>query len=164
MIIALFAIDQKNGMGCNGVMPWPRNREDMKWFKSVTEGQLVVMGRKTWDSKDMPVPLPNRVNVLVTNTFIDRSDIVQFRGDVPAGLMALQEKNPAVDIFVIGGPDILMQASSIIERAYITRIPGEYVSDATIDLERFLNGFKLINSNNLETCKIEEYEAVSRST
>lgn len=164
MIIALFAVDQLGGMGFDGSMPWPRNREDMQWFKSVTEEQVVVMGRKTWDSKDMPVPLPKRLNVLITNNFLDREDVIQVRGDIPASLVELQDRYPDNDIFVIGGPNILMQAIPVVEYAYITRIPGEYMNDVTLDLKEFLEHFVLRNVKNLETCKIEEYEAISRRT
>jgi dihydrofolate reductase len=160
MIIALFAVDQQGGMGFDGRMPWPRNKEDMRWFKKMTDNQLVVMGRKTWNSSDMPTPLPNRVNILITNNFIDRDDIIQIRGDIPTGLMEMQDKYPDDNIFVIGGPDILMQSIPVLEYAFITRIPGEYISDVSIDLTKFLETFKLIETKKLETCEIEKYEAI----
>ncbi len=164
MIVALFAVDQLGGMGFSGSMPWPRNREDMKWFKSVTEEQVVVMGKKTWESSDMPIPLPKRLNVLITNNFLDREDIIQIRGDIPTSLVELQSKYPDNDIFVIGGPNILMQAIPVIEYAFITRIPGEYMNDVSIDLDKFLEHFKLCSTQDLETCKVEEYEAIPRRT
>lgn len=164
MIIALFAIDQCNGMGFDGAMPWPRNREDMQWFKSTTENQVVVMGRKTWDSKDMPIPLPNRLNVLITNNFIENEKIVQIRGDIPTGLEEMQWSYPDLNVFVIGGPNILMQAKPVLKKVFITRIPGEYINDVKINIEEFLEGFKLISIKKLETCEIEEYEAISQST
>lgn len=165
MIIALFAVDESGGMGFDGRMPWPRNKEDMQWFKQTTDQQLVVMGRKTWNSSDMPTPLPNRINILFTHKFIDDDDhIIQIRGDVPGGLLEMQKKYPDNDIFVIGGPNILMQAIPVLDYAYITRIPNEYISDVRIDLTEFLENFRLYESNNLDTCRIEKYEAVSRRT
>lgn len=162
MIIALFAVDDYGGMGVNGSLPWPRNREDMQWFKSTTENQIVVMGKKTWNSKDMPVPLPNRINTLITNHPINREDIIQINGDIPTELIAMQDKFPEKNLFIIGGPDILMKSISAIKTVYLTRIPGEYVSDAKIDLVEFLKEFKLTNTTLLKTCKIETYEAISR--
>lgn len=164
MIIALFAIDQHGGMGFNDSLPWPRNREDMQWFKSATEDQIVVMGRKTWDSKDMPIPLPKRLNVLITNNFVDNDNIIQVRGDIPESLLEIQRNYPDTNVFVIGGPNILIQARPVLERAYITRIPGEYINDVTIDIDQFLDGFKLSGITKLETCEIEEYEAIQTST
>jgi dihydrofolate reductase len=163
MIIALFAIDEKGGMGFDGSMPWPRNKEDMQWFKSLTEHQLVVMGKKTWECTDMPVPLPNRLNVLVTNNFIDREDILQLRGDVCDGLLSIQETYPDLDIFVIGGPNLLMQTIPILQKIFITRIPGEYHCDTAIDIDKFLVGFQMVDLKKLETCEINEYEAIPTS-
>jgi dihydrofolate reductase len=160
MISALFAIDDIGGMGFHGSMPWPRNKEDMQWFKNTTQGQLVVMGKNTWDSEDMPSPLPGRINVLFTNNFIDREDIIQVRGDVVEALVHVQEENPDKDLFVIGGPNLLLQAKPVIEKIYLTRIPGEFLSDININIDNFLSGFKLVDTKVLDTCRIEHYETV----
>lgn len=161
MIIAIFAVDRANGMGNQGTIPWPFNKEDMKWFKETTEGQIVVMGRKSWESPDMPKPLPKRHNVVFTSSIIDNDNITQIKGDVCEGLKWLQETNPDVDVFVIGGADLLMQAKPVIERAFITRMPDTYICDTFIDLEKFIKGFTLVHTNDLDTCKVEEYEAIS---
>lgn len=157
MISALFAIDNKGGMGFQGIMPWPLNKDDMKFFKSITTGQTVVMGRKTWDSPDMPSPLPNRRNVLFTSEFLERSDIVQAKGDVCETLKFMKEEDPN-EIFVIGGANLIQQAKPVIERIFLTRIPGEYQCDTFIDIDNFLSGFTLINTHNLGTCQVEEYK------
>ena len=58
--------DIKNGIGKNGCIPW-KLPQDMRNFKYLTTNQIVVMGRKTWES--LPVqPLPNRVNIIISNT------------------------------------------------------------------------------------------------
>lgn len=164
MIIALFAVDESGGMGFDGRLPWPRNKEDMQWFKQITDQQLVVMGKKTWNSSDMPTPLPNRINILFTHKFIDNDYIIQIKGDVPTGLLEMQEKYPNNDLFVIGGPDILMQSIPVLDYVYITKIPKEYISDVQINLTEFLQGFKIIESKKLNSCTIEKYEAISRRT
>ena len=161
MIIALFAVDEKGGMGNQGNIPWPTVREDMKWFKETTQGQVVVMGKKSWHSPDMPKPLPKRHNVVFTNEFMDREDIVQMSGDICEGLYRAEELFPDNDIFVIGGANILKQAKPAIEKAFITRIPGEYICDTVLDMEEFLTGFNLVNSLDLGTCVVEMYERIS---
>lgn len=161
MIVAIFAVDAANGMGNQGAIPWPFNKEDMKWFKNATEGQIVVMGKKSWESPDMPKPLPKRHNVVFTHSIIDNENITQIKGDVCEGLRWLQDKQPGSDVFVIGGADILIQARPVIERAFITRIPDKHICDTFIDLEKFLEGLTLVDVTDLETCKVEEYEAVS---
>jgi dihydrofolate reductase len=157
MINALFAIDETNGMGFNGTMPWPRVKEDMIWFKNITQRQTVVMGRKTWDSADMPSPLPGRTNVLVTNTFIANEDIVQIRGDICAGILKIQQKLKCPEIFIIGGADILRQTLPITERVYLTRIKGEYINDTFIDIDAYLKDFTLVETHPLGSCHVEEF-------
>ena len=162
MSIGLFAIDEQGGMGANDDLPWPHNKDDMMWFKKTTEHQVVVMGRKTWESEGMPKPLPKRHNVIITHNFLPREDIVQIRGNVVDGLQFIQDKfkDEDVDVFVIGGPDILMQARPALDKIYLTRIPGEYFCDSYIDIDGFLSKFELINTHELGSCKVEEYEAI----
>lgn len=160
MIVALFAVDAKNGMGNQGTIPWPFNKEDMKWFKETTQNQVVVMGRKSWDSPDMPKPLPKRHNVVFANEIIGDDRITQIRGDVCEGLKWVQDRFPSQEVFVIGGANLLMQAAPVIERAFITRIPEEYICDTFIDLDKFLEGFTLVGTEDLGTCKVEEYERI----
>lgn len=166
MITGLFAVDNNGGMGVHGHMPWPHNKDDMQWFKKTTQNQIVVMGRKTWESPDMPSPLPGRVNVLFTNNFIDREDVEQIKGDVCEALVSIQKSNKKLNIFVIGGPNLLTQAKPVLEKIYLTRIEGEYLSDTSIDLNEFLNGFKLVDKINLGSCTVEEYqnETIQTST
>ncbi len=70
------ACDSKNGIGLNGSIPW-LIKEDLKHFKDITSSvpedryynniNIVVMGRKTWDSLPTKYkPLPNRINVIIT--------------------------------------------------------------------------------------------------
>ncbi len=166
MIAALFAVDDIGGMGWKGSLPWPSNKDDMKWFKSVTQNQVVVMGRKTWESPDMPSPLPGRLNVLFTNKFLEREDIEQIRGDACEALKSLKQTNRRKNIFVIGGPNLLLQSKPVLDKVYLTRIQGEYLNDTSIDLTEFLDGMKLHQTVNLGTCIVEEYhnETISRST
>ena len=53
-ITAIFAADQKGGIGKDSTLPWPYNSADMKWFKTNTMGKTVVMGSKTWNDPAMP--------------------------------------------------------------------------------------------------------------
>ena len=158
MIVALFAVDVSGGMGCKGRLPWPHNRDDMQWFKKTTQNQVVVMGRNTWNSPDMPSPLPGRHNVLFTNSFIERDDIEQIKGDVCEALKVLEKAHKGKDIFVIGGPTLLEQARPVINKAMITKINGEYLNDSSIDLHKFLSGLTLTNTINLGSCLVEEYQ------
>jgi dihydrofolate reductase len=165
MIIGMFAVDDNSGVGNNGGMPWPPNKEDFKWFRETTLNHIVVMGKTTWNSPDMPKPLPKRTNVVIANncTEIKHADVV-FSGNVPDALKLLTLQYLDKDVFVIGGVNILLQAKPVLEKLYITRIPGIYDADTQINLENFLEGFILTNTRDLGSCKVEEYEAIQRST
>jgi dihydrofolate reductase len=160
MIYAIFAVDENGGIGNQGTIPWPLNKEDMMWFKKTTQNQIVVMGRKSWESPDMPKPLPGRANVVFTNSFIDQENIKQIRGNVCEGLQYLENQYSDKEIYVIGGSNLLMQAKPVIKKAYITKIPGEYICDTFVDVEEFLKGFKLVRTFNLGSCKVEEYATI----
>jgi dihydrofolate reductase len=158
MIVALFAVDQAGGMGWKGSLPWPHNKDDMQWFKKTTQNQVVVMGRRTWESPDMPKPLPGRHNILFTNNFIDRDDIEQIKGDVCEALKAVEKTHKGKDIFVIGGQNLLEQSRPVINKVMITKINGEYPCDSYIDLNKFLKDLTLINTINLGSCLVEEFQ------
>jgi dihydrofolate reductase len=166
MIAAVFAIDEAGGMGWKGTIPWPHNKDDMKWFKSVTQNHIVVMGKRSWDSPDMPKPLPGRLNVVFTNNFFEQDDIEQIKGDVCEALKSIKKQNKRKNVFVVGGANLLLQSKPVLERVFVTRIPGEFLSDVKIDIDDFLSGMTLTNRINLGTCIVEEYqnETVSSST
>lgn len=157
MIAAIFAIDDNGGMGFQGRLPWPHNKDDMRWFKRHTENEFVVMGRNTWESPDMPKPLPSRVNFVVTNRDIECDEVIVLNGDIIKNLQELQTARPDRNIYVIGGPSILHQVKPILQRVFVTRIPGEFQSDTNINFAEFIDGFSLVNTLHLESCKIDDY-------
>ena len=163
MISAVFAVDESGGMGKNGSLPWPFNKDDMIWFKNKTQNHVVIMGRKSWESPDMPKPLPKRHNVVFTNNFFD-GGVEQIRGDVCEGIKHIELKYPDKEIYVIGGANLLMQALPVIDKAYITKISGDFDCDTKIDLSLFLKNMSLANIHNIGTCKVEEYEAIPQRT
>lgn len=159
MIAAIFAVDDKGAIGVDGGLPWPPNKDDMKWFREKTVGATVVMGKRTWESVDMPKPLPGRANVVFTNDFFDLDSVDQIRGNVCDALRCYQKEDKKGNIFVIGGVNLLMQSKPVLDKVFITRIPGEYRADTFINLEEFLEGFTLVEKTNLGTCVVEEYNA-----
>ena len=145
MIKAIFAIDDFNGIGYLGKLPWPKITEDLQLFKQYTKNQVVVMGRKTWDSEDMPRPLPSRINAVITNRQLDIPGVITLNGDVIASIQLLQKNYPEKDVYIIGGAETLIQTHPIIETVYISRIQGKYMADTTLCLDNFLKSFSLIN-------------------
>ena len=159
MIAAIFAVDEAGSIGFQGSMPWPQNVDSIQWFKKTTQNQVVVIGKRTWESADLPHPLPGRETVLFTNNFIERDDIEQVRGDVCEALTSLKRNNKKFDIYVYGGADVIMQSRPVLEKIFISRIPGVYLHDCNINLTNFLNGFVLADKINLGSCVVEEYHS-----
>lgn len=71
----IFARTQNNVIGVDGELPW-HCPEDLKLFKEYTTGEVVVMGRKTFQSLGCK-PLPNRLNIVVTSKY-DEDDFPQY--------------------------------------------------------------------------------------
>jgi dihydrofolate reductase len=161
MINAIFAADYNGGIGLNGGLPWPNNPEDMARFQELTTGHVVVMGRKTWDSlPDRYRPLPNRINVVVTNRPISRARII--RGDIVAGIKKLVEEFPNKIIWIVGGKEILEICRPLCNNLYITHIKGNYRSDVRINVRDFVIGFRATSAcpSQDRTCNFMTYKNV----
>ena len=98
-INAILAVDDNLGLGFESGLPWPTNKEDMKWFSDNTRGNVVVMGRATWESLNCQ-KLPNRLNVVISNHDLEGPDVV-ISGDMNSILFMLENKYPENDIYVI---------------------------------------------------------------
>lgn len=143
MICSILASTSLGGIGNRGTLPWPKHSEDLKWFKQHTDGHIVVMGRKTWDDPKMPKPLPNRVNVIVSNNTIDNYQVRRVQGDITEQVLELQRQFPSKDIYVIGGKSIYEACENVIDRVYLTRMKGNYWCDTRINLDRYLAPFSI---------------------
>jgi dihydrofolate reductase len=144
MINAIFAVDFNGGMGFNGTLPWPHNAEDLQQFKTLTTGQVVVCGRKTWDDPKMPKPLPNRTVYVATHRPVAYATPVS--GDIKEKILAIESAHPDKKIFVIGGADILEAGKSLYDRVYITHIKGTYRADTRLYVKEFLTGFQPVRA------------------
>ena len=66
-IDAIVAVDAKNGIAKDGKIPW-KSKADMKFFREQTTGCIIIMGSTTLLSLPNALPLPNRLNIVVTRT------------------------------------------------------------------------------------------------
>ena len=135
MFDVVVAADLDWGIGKANGLPWPRLRGDLAHFRRVTtttvkEGaqNAIVMGRKTWESKEVGgKPLPKRKNVVVS-----RSALV-----VPDGVVAARSLDEALavqgveTIFVVGGAGLFQEAlvDARLRYVYLTRIEGRFECD-----------------------------------
>ena len=147
MICTIFATDQVGTFGNRGSLPWPMHKEDMDWFREHTLNQIVVMGRRTWDDPKMKKPLPDRTNCVITSKPLDGFPSVRrISGNYKEQLRNLQTIFPSKNIFILGGPDIIVECKDLIDYAYVTHRKGAAFSDVRIDLRSFMTGMRIISS------------------
>lgn len=139
MIRGILAHDQQWGIGKDGELPWPKNSEDLKWFKECTKNDVVVMGRKTWES--LPFKLPKRTNIVVTTQFNYEWPKVPdniFREDFKEQCVALNYEKP---VWIIGGADLIRQSLDIMDEIWLNEVEGSYDCDTFLDKELITENF-----------------------
>lgn len=123
-ISLIAAMGRNRVIGRSGALPW-RLPDDMRFFMRTTTGHAVIMGRKTWETMDKP--LPNRRNIVVTR----QADYHAAGAEVVASLdEAIARTADESEVFIIGGGEIYQLALPIAHRLYITHVEGEFEGDA----------------------------------
>lgn len=116
-------------IGKVGGMPW-RLPGEQKYFKAVTMGKPMIMGRKTYQS--IGRPLPGRANIVVTRTGEVNAEGITVTHDFHDALKlarAIAEGNETDEIMVIGGGNIYEQALPLADRIYLTEIHADFDGD-----------------------------------
>ncbi len=100
--------------------------EDMRYFKEMTMGKTVIMGRATLLSLPGGKPLPKRRNIILSTTLtkVEGAEVCK----TPAEIAELLKNEKGEDIFVIGGESVYRDMLPFCDTAYITRV--EAMSDA----------------------------------
>lgn len=117
---------QNRVVGKDGQLPWQIS-EDLKNFKTLTAGNTVVMGRKTFDSiPEKFRPLPNRHNIIISRTLAEM-DGVDVCESIPEALE--KAKSYGKEIFIIGGGTIYEQTIPVADKMVLSYIKEEYEGD-----------------------------------
>jgi len=133
-ISIIVAVDEGNGIGKDGGIPWFFS-EDMKFFARTTKGGTCIMGRKTYESMvgrvgNEEALLKGRQSIVVTRN----------RAIVPVGAESVSSLSEAIetasrdDVFIIGGASIYTDALAVADRVYITRVPGNFNCDVNVGI------------------------------
>tara|TARA_R110002073_G_scaffold186197_2_gene344759 strand:+ start:2139 stop:2654 length:516 start_codon:yes stop_codon:yes gene_type:complete len=122
--LALIVARGTNGViGRDGDLPW-RLKSDLAWFKKVTFGKPVIMGRKTWDSLPKK-PLPGRANIVVTRQkdFVADGALICHSLDdaIQTGRQRAKE-NRIEEVCVIGGTQVFADTLNRADRLYLTEV------------------------------------------
>lgn len=129
----IMAVDMKFGVGINNKLPWPWLPEDLKHFKDVTKNSVVVMGKNTWKSIKSK-PLPNRDNIVISNSIVEGADYTM-AGEVSDIMDMISDIYPNEHIFFIGGPSLVEEAvkTGRVENIFITYIDDNYICDTFLN-------------------------------
>ncbi len=121
----IVAAAENNAIGKDNKLIWHLS-DDLKRFKSLTNGHHIIMGRKTFES--FPKPLPNRTHIVITR---------QNDYKAPEGVIVVNSLEDAISAaksdpqpFIIGGGEIYKQALLIADKIELTRVHENFEADA----------------------------------
>lgn len=122
-ISLIVAMDKNRVIGCKGGIPWSLP-DDLEYFKRVTIGHPIIMGRKTHES--IGHVLPGRKNIVISSQ--------ETYAPFPGAFLASTLKEAFVlagdeEVFVIGGEQVYSEAFLFASRLHITEVFGEFSGD-----------------------------------
>lgn len=129
-ISLVVAMARNRVIGRNNELPWYLP-EDLKYFKSVTMGKPIIMGRKTWAS--IGRPLPGRTNIVVTSRTDWRPEgvlVAHSLADAVQLSQQIAQRDGVEEAMVVGGGEIYRQALPLANRIYLTEVGAEVEGDA----------------------------------
>ena len=109
-------------IGAGGKIPW-HLPEDFKWFKKMTTGQVIVMGRKTFES--IGKALPNRTTIVLSRSQFSHPGVQTF-----SELSRIELANETRDVFICGGAQVYAQALPLCSDLFLTRVKRVVEGDA----------------------------------
>jgi dihydrofolate reductase len=131
---AIVAVAENGVIGRGGDLPW-RLSADLKWFKKITLGHTILMGRKTWES--LPGALPERQNWVLSRTGEPQEGMSVFHSmdEVKQALI------PTQTLFIIGGGEIYSMALPLCHELYISEV-RQKVPDGDAFFPKFEDQFR----------------------
>lgn len=140
-------------IGADGALPW-HLPGDLRRFRALTTGHVVVMGRLTYESilNRLGHPLANRTSIVVSRTQREADgDQVLFATSVESALAAAASLGALAgsgEFFVIGGESVYRQALPSVDRIYLTRVHETVTGDRRMPAG-WLAGFELLSQEDV---------------
>ena len=155
MFSMIVAFDTNKLIGKDNKIPW-YYPEDLKYFKEITWGKIVVMGSKTYESiiNRLNKPLPNRHSIVITRKK-EKYPEVETYSSIECFINKYRNTNE--EIFIIGGKQIYQQLIDYASKLYITHINEEYIGD-TYFPDYNQADFKLISEKTNNKLRFAVYE------
>lgn len=155
MIIGIVAVDRNLAIGKDGRLPWHYSA-DLKFFKATTIGNIVVMGRRTWET--LKGPLPARTNIVLSRepNFTPPESVLVMR-DLDSVLKFAHTRDE--HLFVMGGAKVYEAFQPHINRWIVTEVPLSVEDADTFMPPDFLDGFEMYELRQLdEGLRVKFYE------
>ncbi len=118
MIGLIVARSRNNVIGKNGEIPW-KIKGEQKQFKELTTGNVVIMGRRSYE--EIGHPLPNRINIVVSRTKVFVGENLLTARSVEDAL-EIASGWFGKDVFIAGGTGIFKEAMPFVDKMYITEV------------------------------------------
>lgn len=164
---AILAVDENFGLSKNGIIPW-KNKTDMTFFKTKTTGHTVIMGSNTLLSLPRGQPLPDRLNIVLTNDgekyknqyvgvdniiFYDYLELIHYLKELDDQINNINENNIKDEInkpiYVIGGKQIYELLMPFCSKIWLTTIKGNYECDlfCRINMNKYVSEIIYFNES-----------------
>lgn len=141
LVSIIFAASENNIIGRHNQLPW-HLPADLKYFKRVTLGHPIIMGRKTFES--VGKALPGRPNIVITRQGDYKREAVTVVPTLAAALDKARDFGQE-EVFITGGSEIFRLAMPLTQRIYLTRVHAQVDGDAYAP-EMAAGEWKLISS------------------
>lgn len=147
-ITGIMAVANNGVVGLNGKLPW-YSSNDIEFFEKITENQVIIMGRKTYESLPSNVLYDRKAIVFSRNPTYssNKAKIIHSVED----LLRIDYPDGGVHYFMIGGAEIahLFFENNLILQFVLTEINGMYYGDTYLDLNYFCGWKKkvLVHTN-----------------
>ena len=151
-ISLIVAASENNAIGKANKLIW-HLPNDMKFFKNTTWGMPLIMGRKTYESMDKP--LPGRINIVITRQKDWKAEGVVVVSDLQHSIEKAKETN-CKEIFIAGGGEIFKQSMELADRIYMTRVHAVLDGD-TFFPEIDESKWALVSNEDRETDEKHKY-------
>lgn len=124
-----------------------RIREDMKLFREMTMGNIVIMGRKTYE--EIGKPLEGRLNIVLSRDDISIEGVHVFKSMEMLKAFCESSENCQKDVFVIGGAEMWNLFRRYVSQIHLTKVPDDCHEYDTVFPYDLLNAFTLVHRNQI---------------
>lgn len=126
MIALIVAYTKNRVIGNRGKIPWKIKGEQRR-FRELTTGNVVIMGRKSYE--EIGHPLPNRFTVVVSNTASFEAENCTTASSLEQAVEKAKSLYPEKHIYISGGAGLYGEAIALVEKMYVTEIDAETEGD-----------------------------------